>query len=99
MVEISRAPIPVVVITQAMVPATAQAIPTVSVDRAPFSSASKNLWMLILVSLDSMLTAMAEAVATIAARLSVVLTIMMTMMISGRRRYPLRMISFPNWGS
>ena len=39
--EISDEPIPVVVMTQAMIPATAQAMPTVSVLLAPLSSASK----------------------------------------------------------
>ena len=40
MMEIREEPTPVVVITQAMMPATAQAIPTVRVLLAPASSAS-----------------------------------------------------------
>ena len=43
MMVISAEPMPVVVMTQAMMPATAQAMPTVRVLRAPDSSASKNL--------------------------------------------------------
>ena len=39
--EMSEEPMPVVVMTQAMMPATAQAMPTVRVLLAPDSSASK----------------------------------------------------------
>ena len=86
MAEISLLPMPVVVMTQAMVPATAQAMPTVRVDRAPFSRASKNLWMLMRVSLENMLTTMAQPVATIAARLMVVFIIMTTSSTRGSSR-------------
>ena len=41
MTEISEEPMPVVVMTQAITPATAQATPTVSVLLAPASSASR----------------------------------------------------------
>ena len=84
--EISLVPIPVVVMTQAIIPATAQAAPTVKVLFAVSCSASKNLLGVMRVSLRNRLTTIARSVPMIAAIAMVVLRMKMTSAISGTSR-------------
>ena len=99
MAEMSFVPMPVVVMMQAMIPATAQAAPTVSVLFAVSSRASKNLVKFILVSFLKRLTITARTVPIMAARAIVVFIIRITNAIRGNRRYPFFMSTLKKLGS